>query len=75
MPSTPAGLGVFQLICAASLRFFGIAKPTASSFALLTYVVLTVPLALSGVIAISRTGLTLHQIRHEIGQWKRNWAG
>lgn len=70
MPSTPAGMGVFQVICAAGLQFFGVSKPVASGFALLAYVVLTAPLAIAGFVAVTRSGLTLRQIRHEIGQWK-----
>jgi glycosyltransferase 2 family protein len=75
MPSTPAGLGVFQFLCAAGLKYFGVAKPAASGFALLAYVVLTAPLTLAGFIAVTRSGLSLHQIRHEIGQWKNMLPG
>ena len=71
VPSTPASLGVFQLFCAAGLRFFGVAKPAASGFALLAYVVLTVPLALAGFIAVTQSGLTLSQVRHEIREYRR----
>ena len=70
LPSTPAGIGVFQLVCAAGLRFFGVARPAASSFSLLAYVALTAPLTLAGFFAAAQSGLTLAQIRHEIAQWK-----
>lgn len=70
MPSTPAGIGVFQLFCAAGLRFFGIPHAAASSFALMAFVVLTAPLATAGVIAVSRAGLTLSQIRLQTREWK-----
>lgn len=71
MPSTPAGIGVFQLLCVAGLRFFGVPKPVASGFALLAYVVLTLPLAIAGLIAVTQSGLTLRSIRRQISQWKR----
>ena len=71
MPSTPAGLGVYQVLCAAGLRYFGVPKPAASSFALLSYVVLTAPLSLAGFIAVTRSGLSLRQIRHELGAWQQ----
>ncbi len=61
--------GVFQLVCAAWLRFFGVSKPVASGFALLSYVVLTAPLTLAGFVAAAHSGLTLAQIRHEVRAW------
>jgi glycosyltransferase 2 family protein len=70
MPSTPAALGVFQFICAAGLVFFGVPKAAASGFALLAYVALTAPLAIAGFVAAMRSGLTWHQVRHEVGTWK-----
>jgi uncharacterized protein (TIRG00374 family) len=75
MPSTPASLGVFQLCCAAGLRFFGVPRPAASGFALLAYVVLTAPLSIAGFIAITRTGLTWRQVRTEALHWKRQMTG
>ncbi len=69
IPSTPAGIGVFQAVCAAGLRFFGAPKPAAASFALVAYVVWSAPLAIAGFIAVARSGLTLRQIREEFSQW------
>jgi uncharacterized membrane protein YbhN (UPF0104 family) len=69
LPSTPASLGVFQLFCAAGLMHFGVAKPQASGFALMAYVVLTAPLALAGLVASAQSGLTLRQVRCEMKQW------
>jgi glycosyltransferase 2 family protein len=71
MPSTPAGMGVFQFVCAAGLRFLGIPKPMASGFALLAYVVLNAPLSIAGFIAVTRSGLSLHQMRQAVGEWMR----
>lgn len=70
LPSTPASVGVFQLFCVAGLEAFGVPKPAATSFALLAFVVLTAPLALGGFIAVAHSGLTLRQIRQEVGRWK-----
>ena len=75
VPSTPAGLGVFQLFCTAGLMHFGIAKPLASGFALVAYVVLTAPLAIAGWVAITQSGLTLRQARNEIRQWNPRGKG
>jgi len=71
LPSTPAGAGVFQLFCVAGLTLFGIPKPVASGFALLAFVVLTVPLALTGFFALAHSGMSLHDIRTHAGEWKR----
>ncbi|MGH7968703.1 MAG: hypothetical protein ACREIC_08260, partial [Limisphaerales bacterium] len=73
-PSTPAGIGVFQLVCVAGLRFFGVPRPAASSFSLLAYIVLTAPLTIAGFFAAAQSGLTLAQIRREIAQWKKPTA-
>jgi glycosyltransferase 2 family protein len=71
LPSTPAGVGVFQLFCVAGLTLFGIAKPVATGFALLAFVVLTVPLALIGFFALAQSGMSLHDVRTHAREWKR----
>lgn len=72
LPSTPAAVGVFQLFCTAGLRFFGVPRPAATGFALLAFVVLTVPLALAGFWAITRVRLTVPEIRRELTRWRRS---
>ncbi|HVV72749.1 MAG TPA: lysylphosphatidylglycerol synthase transmembrane domain-containing protein [Verrucomicrobiae bacterium] len=74
LPSTPAGIGVFQLICAAGLRFFGTPRLEASSFSLLAYIVLTVPLTIAGFFAAAQSGLTLTQVRREVAAWRTRAA-
>lgn len=70
VPSTPAGTGLFQLFVVAGLGFFGIDKSAAAGFSLVSFVALTLPPALAGFFALARSGLTLRQIRHEIGDLK-----
>lgn len=70
MPSTPASVGVFQLFCIAALELFHVQKPVAAGFALLAFVVLTVPLSIAGFIALGQTGLTLRELRTEASRWK-----
>ncbi|HWH68594.1 MAG TPA: lysylphosphatidylglycerol synthase transmembrane domain-containing protein [Candidatus Sulfotelmatobacter sp.] len=72
IPSTPASVGVFQLFCVAGLRLFGVEKTAATGFALLAFVVLTAPLSVAGFVALAQSGLTLRQIRTEVGQWNPN---
>jgi glycosyltransferase 2 family protein len=66
IPSTPASVGVFQLFCVAGLRFFGVSRPEASSFALLAFVVLNAPLSVGGCVALAQSGLSWRQIRQRL---------
>lgn len=70
LPSTPASLGVFQLFCVTGLTFFGAPKPEATGFALLSFVILTVPLSICGFIAFAQSGLTFRQVRDQVADWK-----
>lgn len=72
LPSTPASMGVFQLFCVAGLEMVHVPKPDATGFGMLAFVVLTVPLAVAGFIALAQSGLTLRQVRAEAG--KRKWS-
>jgi uncharacterized protein (TIRG00374 family) len=65
IPSTPASVGVFQLFCIAGLEMFHVAKPIATGFSLLAFVVLTIPLTIAGFIALGQSGVTLSQVRRE----------
>jgi len=63
VPSTPAGTGMFQLFVVAALTAFGLSKSVAAGFALITFVSITVPLAIAGFFALAQTGLRLKQMR------------
>lgn len=65
VPSLPAGLGLFQLFVVGVLEFFGVAKPVAASFSLVSFVTLTAPPALAGFLALAHSGLTLSQVQRE----------
>ncbi len=67
IPSTPASTGLFQLFVVACLGFFGVAKPAAAGFSLVSFVALTLPPALAGFFALARSGLTLRDIRSQGG--------
>ncbi len=66
IPSTPASVGVFQLFCVAGLRFFGVSRSEAGSFALLAFVVLNAPLSVGGFVALAQSGLSWRQIRQRL---------
>ncbi|MDB6059036.1 MAG: hypothetical protein JWO95_2880 [Verrucomicrobiales bacterium] len=70
IPSTPASVGVFQVFCIAGLEVFHVAKPVATGFSLLAFVVLTLPLSVAGFIALGQSGVTLKQIRGEANTWR-----
>jgi uncharacterized membrane protein YbhN (UPF0104 family) len=70
VPSLPAGTGLFQLFVVGVLEFFGVARPVAASFSLVSFVTLTAPPALAGFLALAQSGLTLRQIRREAGDLK-----
>ena len=63
IPNAPANVGTFQFCVVAGLTFFGLDKPTAAAFSLSVFLVLTIPLWLIGFFALSRTGLTLNNLR------------
>lgn len=72
IPSTPASVGVFQVFCIAALEVFHVAKPVATGFSLLAFVVLTLPLSVAGFIALGQSGVTLKQIKTEAGKMREN---
>ncbi len=63
LPSTPASAGVFQVFCIAGLRLFEVPKPVATGFALLAFVLITAPLAVTGFFAFARSGMSLRGLR------------
>jgi glycosyltransferase 2 family protein len=71
IPSTPASIGVFQVFCIAGLEVFHVAKPVATGFSLLAFVVLTVPLSVAGFVALGQSGVTLKEIRSEAGNRRK----
>ncbi|HEV2328104.1 MAG TPA: lysylphosphatidylglycerol synthase transmembrane domain-containing protein [Verrucomicrobiae bacterium] len=63
VPSTPAGTGMFQLFVVAGLSVFGIDKSVAAGFALITFVSITMPLAVAGFFALAQSSVKLSEIR------------
>jgi len=66
IPNAPSNVGTFQFFTVLGLTLFGIDKTAATGFSVVVFLVLTIPLWLIGFWAISRTGLTLGQIRNEM---------
>lgn len=66
IPNAPANIGSFQLFTVLGLSLFGVEKEVAAGFSAGVFVILTIPLWILGALALSRTGITLHSIRHEL---------
>jgi glycosyltransferase 2 family protein len=65
IPNAPANIGTFQFFTVVALRLFGVDKTVAAGFSIVYFLALTVPLWILGLLAISRTGLSLGMIRFE----------
>jgi uncharacterized protein (TIRG00374 family) len=71
VPNAPANVGSFQFFTVLALSLFGIDKTVAAAFSVVDFVVLTAPLWILGLWAISRTGMSLSAIRAEIARlWR-----
>lgn len=66
IPNAPSNLGTYQFFTVVGLSLFGVDKTTATGFSVVVFIVLTIPLWLIGLFAISRSGMTLKEIRAEI---------
>jgi hypothetical protein len=66
LPNGPANIGNFQFFCVLALRLCGIPKTVAVGFSIVHFVALTIPLWILGLLAITRTGLTLSSVRSSL---------
>jgi hypothetical protein len=55
-----------------ALSFFGVEKTVAAGFSVVYFLALTVPLWIIGLLAISRTGMSLSTIRLEAAAFRRD---
>ncbi len=68
IPNAPSNVGTYQFFTVVGLRLFGIDKTMATGFSVVVFTVLTIPLWVLGLLALSRGGMTLSFIRNEIGR-------
>jgi glycosyltransferase 2 family protein len=71
IPNAPANIGSFQFFCVLALSLFGVEKTVAAGFSIVYFLALTVPLWIIGLLAISRTGMSLSTIRLGAGALPR----
>ena len=67
IPNAPANVGSFQFFTVLALGLFGVEKTVAAAFSIVDFFILTAPLWVVGLFALSRTGMGLGDIRAEIG--------
>lgn len=63
VPNAPANIGTYQVACVAGLALFGVDRMAATSFSLVVFVLLTMPLIVLGGVALGQSGTTLAAIR------------
>jgi hypothetical protein len=68
IPNAPANVGTYQFFTVVGLTLFGVEKTLATGFSLVVFILLTIPLWILGLLALSRSGMTLAQIRNEINR-------
>ncbi len=66
IPNAPANIGSYQFFTVLGLTLFGVDKAAATSFSLVVFLLLTLPLLLLGFVAISASGTTWMNIRGEL---------
>jgi uncharacterized protein (TIRG00374 family) len=64
-PQAPGNVGSFQFFTILGLQLFGVARPDATGFATLLFIVVTVPLWLVGFLALIATGMRLGEIHRD----------
>ncbi len=65
IPNAPGNVGVFQWACVMALsKLFGVEKADATTFSILVFGAITLPLLVGGAIAVALTGLNLREIHH-----------
>jgi uncharacterized protein (TIRG00374 family) len=63
LPNAPANVGSFQFFCVLAFSLFGVEKTVAAGFSIVYFLVLTIPLWILGLLAISRAGISFSAIR------------
>ncbi len=66
IPNAPANVGSFQFFTVVALGLFGVEKTPAAAFSIILFAVLTAPLWVLGLLAISRTGMSLADLRDKV---------
>ena len=63
VPNGPGNVGVFQWACILALRLFDVERNDATTFSLIMFFALTLPLLVGGAVATALTGTNLGELR------------
>lgn len=66
IPSAPSNVGTYQFFTVVGLTLFGINKTLATSFSVVVFLILTIPLWAIGMLVFGRLGLSLKKVQTEI---------
>jgi glycosyltransferase 2 family protein len=72
IPGAPSNVGTYQFFTVVGLTLFGVEKSLATSFSVVVFLILTIPLWLIGLLVFGRLGLSLKKIQAEIATMARN---
>jgi uncharacterized membrane protein YbhN (UPF0104 family) len=67
IPSAPGFVGTIQYFCVIGLSIFAVQRDAALSFSLLYHAIIFFPLTLNGFICLFAKGITLRELRKEVG--------
>ncbi len=65
VPQAPGNLGAFQAMATIGLTMFGYDEPLAKRFSLVLWGVVTLPLLITGFVALAITGAKLSELRKQ----------
>jgi uncharacterized protein (TIRG00374 family) len=71
IPNAPSNVGTYQFFIVLALSVFGIDKTTATGFSVVVFILLSLPFWLLGMLAVSRTGMKLKDIRSEVARIRK----
>jgi glycosyltransferase 2 family protein len=66
VPSAPSNVGTYQFFVVVGLTLLGVEKSVAAGFSVVVFLVLTAPLWIIGLFAVSRAGLSWRNLRSEV---------
>ncbi len=66
IPGAPSNIGTYQFFTVVGLTLFGIDKTLATSFSIVVFFILTIPLWVVGMVVFGRLGLSLKKVQTEI---------
>jgi uncharacterized protein (TIRG00374 family) len=71
IPGAPSNVGTYQFFTVVGLTLFGINKTLATSFSVVVFLILTIPLWVIGMLVFGRLGLSLKKVQTEIAALAR----